>query len=638
VRVGSGNFTAIAAGRASAALPLSPGSNTVEVRVLSDDKVASRTYSLEFQRLSAPVANPAGVVTLDGTTLSGTIDARSSSAAFQLGRTTAFGTTLPVSFIGGNGTAAVSSSTGPLAASSLYYFRLTGQHGGITDNGTTMSFLTPVRVELETEALAGMNATGFPPGAKFQSLGTPATNIDSRTVFNGTAAFTGANATNNGGIWILDSGSTSLLVRTGANATGGGVFSALGEPLVDNVGRVTFIGSLRVGVGGVSTKNATGIWQISATGNLSLLARAGSAAPGAAGTVFSTFTNLVAGDAGVAFTATLASGTSVVSSSNSTGLWAQNNSGGLVLVARTNASPTPSLGSISIFSAESGQLGQGRHFNNSGDLLMLAKFGSAPLGLHKVRAPGFSLNGTVPVVSVGSAVPGLPGAVFASFSNPILSQSDEVAFRGTFSGNGVSSGNNTAIFVYPSAGNGSILVRTGTADADGRVFQTLSSPVLNGAGNLAFTGTLRTGIGGVSSANATGLWVVSPGGEIETVARVGDAAPGLQDARFATFSQITYPDESGIAFVATLATGNGTTSSNNTGLWSAPSPGEQPVLVVRTGDSLAVGGSVKTVSAIGIFSPSKNTTGAGRGFSALGNLVFRLTFTDKSSGIFSYTP
>jgi len=348
---------------------------------------------------------------------------------------------------------------------------------------------------------------------------------------------------------------------------------------------------------------------------------------------------LAACDAGIAFTGTLAAGTSAVSTSNATGLWAQNGNGSLVLVARNGANPTPTLSALSIFGVETGQNGHARHFNNSGDLLVSAKFGSAPQGVYLVRAPGFTLNGTTPLAAAGAAAPGIPGADLGTVSNPIFSASDEVAFRATFSGNGVSTGNNTGIFVFPAVGNGSLVARTGTAYAGGRVFQTLSSPVLNGAGQIAFTGTLKTGISGVVTANATGLWAVPPEGGIQTVARVGDAAPGLAGARFASFAQIAYPDEGGIAFLGTLATGpGGTTTANNTGLWSSPSPGAPPVLVVRTGDSLDIGGVAKTVSAIGIFSPSPSTAGAVRGFNSLGRLAFKLTFIDGSSGIFLHSP
>jgi hypothetical protein len=154
---------------------------------------------------------------------------------------------------------------------------------------------------------------------------------------------------------------------------------------------------------------------------------------------------------------------------------------------------------------------------------------------------------------------------------------------------------------------------------------------------LAFTGTLKAGIGGVSSSNATGIWIVSPEGVLSTVARAGDLAPGLSGAKFASFNQIVLPDEAGIAFVATLATGSGgISSSNNIGLWAAPVSGGEPVLIVRIGDSLTVGGVVKTIASFSVFSASPNTPGAGRHFNAAGDLVFRLVFTDKSSGIFRY--
>jgi len=635
-RVGSGNFTAIAPGKPGS-VPLQTGPNSVQLRVLSDDKVTSRVYSLTVNRLTAPVSNSVGSVTLGGTTLSGVIDARSNAAAFQIGTTSSFGTSLPLSFVSGNGTAVVSTSTGALQASTLYYFRITSQHGGITDNGTTGSFLTPVRTSLTPFFRTGGNATGLVPGATFAGFGNPAINIEGDTAFNATATFSGSNSTNNAGIWTVVGGTPRLVARIGSNATGGGIFSALGEPVLDNNGRTAFIGSLRVGVGGVATANATGIWRANANGTLALVAKAGAAAPGATGTIFKTFNNLVAGEGGIAFTASLASGSSNVTASNNTGLWAQNGSGNLVLVARTGASPTPALSSFSLFNPEAGQTGQSRHFNDAGHLLLLAKFGTAPQGIYRARAYSFTLNGTAPVAAVGSAVPDVTGAVFSAISNPILSQSGEVAFKGAFTGNGVTTANNTGIFVYPSSGNGSLLVRTGVADGGGRVFQAISSPLLNGAGNLAFTGTLKTGVGGVSTANATGVWMVSPEGEISTIARAGDSAPGLSGARFAFFSQIAFPDESGVAFIATLAAGSGgVTTSNNTGLWATPAPGEEPVLVIRIGDSFSVGGVAKTVSAIGVFSASANTAGAGRSFNAFGDLILKLTFTDKSSGLFAY--
>lgn len=640
-RVGSGNFTDIAAGKASSPLALSPGSNTVQVRVLSDDKITSLTYSMAVSRLVAPVSNPVGAVTLNGTTLSGAIDARSNAAGFQMGTTSVLGTSLPVSFVGGNGTTIVSTSTGALQASTLYYFRLTSQYGGITDNGATGTFLSPARVSLSPHFMTGGNATGINPGATFEEFGNPAINVHSDTAFPATVKFTGSNATNNSGIWTVVNGTTRLVARIGSNATGGGVFSVLGEPVLDDNGRVAFIGSLRVGVGNVTKTNATGIWRVSANGTTSLLARAGSTAPGAAGALFSSFTNLIAGEAGVAFTATLASGTSNVTSSNNTGLWAQNGAGNLVLVARTGASPTPTLSALSLFNVVAGLNAHSRHFNNSGSLLMLARFGTGPLGIYKANFPSFSLNSTTPVAAVSSAAPGIAGGILGTISNPILNESGAVAFLGTFSGNGVVSGNNTGIFRYTNGGAGSLLVRTGVVGSDGRIFSTLSSPILNDSGRIAFTGVLKTGAGDVTKTNASGIWTISSNNTLSTVMRSGDAAPGLNGALFASFNEMACPEENsngqqaGVAFIATLATGpGGVTTSNNVGLWIASTPASTPALVIRKGDSFSVRGVAKTISSFTLFSASPTTSGARRSFNSIGELIFKLSFTDGSSGIF----
>ena len=144
-------------------------------------------------------------------------------------------------------------------------------------------------------------------------------------------------------------------------------------------------------------------------------------------------------------------------------------------------------------------------------------------------------------------------------------------------------------------------------------------------------------MGGVSSANATGVWAISPEGELATIARVGDEAPGLSGARFASFSQVAYPDEAGIAFTATLVAGaEGVTSSNNFGFWAASDPGDSPSLIIRTGDSFAVGGQTKTISTMSVYSASTATAGARRSFNILGDVIFLLTFTDGSSGLFKY--
>lgn len=639
VRVGSGNFTSVTSGSSSTPLALAANATSaVEVRVLSDDNTNSKTYSLNLARLAAPVTSPVGAISLNGTTLNGTIDARSSSAAFQLGTTSAFETSLPLSFVQGNGSIAVSTTTSVLLPSALYYYRLTSQYEGITDYGNTTTFVTPASASLANLTqvlLTGANATGV-TGATYSDFGYPAINNNTRTAFHGFLSYGVAGSKIFGGVWTSNNGTTSLAAGIGASAPDSAIFSGIGEPILDDLGRLTFSGFLKIGFGAVSANSSAGIWQVVANGTISKIARAGGNATGTSGTVFSSFSRLVAGNGGVAFTATLASGSSTVNSTNNTGLWAQNSAGSLVLVVRTGASPTPTLRSFTIFNAETGQNNQSRHFNESGDLVLAATFGNDSTGIYRATKSGnFTLNASSPVAAIGSSVPGVTGGNFTSLGNPIINSARDIAFTATFSGNGVSAGNNTGIFRYSSNGTGVLVARTGVASGN-QTFLSLSSPLLNNAKDIAFAGALATG-GNVTSSNANGIWTISSNGTLTKIFRSGDSAPGVVGATFASFSQLVFPANGGIIFAATLATGSGGVSStNNQGVWAASSTGANPKLVVRTGNSLSVGGAGKTISSFDFFSASSATEGVGRTVNSDGDIILKLNFTDESSSLFRY--
>jgi hypothetical protein len=209
------------------------------------------------------------------------------------------------------------------------------------------------------------------------------------------------------------------------------------------------------------------------------------------------------------------------------------------------------------------------------------------------------------------------------------------AFSGSLSGNGVLTTTNSGIWLYGSNGVGAQVVRTGQGAPGAGVFKTLSAPSLNSSNEVVFMGTLSGN--GVTATNAAAIWSADSSGTVQQVVRAGAAAPGVSGAVFSTFTQLAYPDEAGVVFVATMATGpGGISASNNVGLWATEAPGDTPELIVRKGDSFTVGSSPKTVSDIQIFNPSPSTAGSGRHMNALGDLVFKITFTDGSSGLFYF--
>jgi hypothetical protein len=637
VRVGTGEFNVVAAGNTSLPLMLTAGNNTtIEVKVLSDNDSDSKTYTLNVDRLATPVTSAVGTISLNGTTLTGTIDARSSSALFQFGTSPTFGTNLTVSVATGNGTAPVSTTTSALLPSTAYYYRLASIYGGITDYSDTKTFLTESQPTLNPLFLIGANATGAAAGYKFADFGYPTINNAADTAFHGFLSFTGTSLKGFGGLWTSINGTTRFASSISSSPAGVGLFSGIGEPVLDNLGRTTFVGYLTTGQNGVTSLTSAGIWQVSANGTVSQIIRAGGNATGASGTAFSTFNKLAAGDGGIAFTATLRS--SAVNSTNNTGLWAQNTAGSLVLVARTGASPTPTFRNFAIFNAEAGQNSQSRHFNASGDLVLVATFGNGSTGIYRATKSGnFTLNATTPIAAIGSAVPGVTGGKFVSLGNPIINSVGDIAFTASFSGNGVASGNNTGIFRYSSNGTGVLVARTGVSYSGGQTFQSLSSPLLNNAKDVAFTGALATG-GNVTSSNANGIWTIGSNGTLTKIFRRGDSAPGLAGATFASFSQLAFPANGGIIFAATLATNSlaGVSATNNQGVWAASTAGANPKLIVRTGNSLSVGGAVKTIFSYDFFSASSVTEGVGRTINSDGDIILKLNFTDKSSGLFRY--
>src|SRR5262249_20862640 len=138
-------------------------------------------------------------------------------------------------------------------------------------------------------------------------------------------------STNDTGIWSAGSGSLSLVAREGSAAPGAGagaVFTSFFTPVLNGAGHTAFRGFLLNGAGGVTSANDFGVWS-EGTGTLSLVAREGSQAPDTpAGAVYSNFNDVAMnGLDHVAFTASLLIGSGGVVASNANGLWAEDPSG-----------------------------------------------------------------------------------------------------------------------------------------------------------------------------------------------------------------------------------------------------------------------------------------------------------------------
>ena len=100
---------------------------------------------------------------------------------------------------------------------------------------------------------------------------------------------------------------------------------------------------------------------------------------------------------------------------------------------------------------------------------------------------------------------------------------------------------------------------------------------------LAFKGSLKTGFGGVTSANSGGIFALLPDAPaFEPVVRGGDVAPGFESG--VVFSSFSDPAVgSGLAFMG-KANGPGTTALNDAGIWWFPNEfPSTPQLLAREG-------------------------------------------------------
>ena len=398
-------------------------------------------------------------------------------------------------------------------------------------------------------------------------------------------------------------------------------------PRIDAAGRVSFFAF--VTGPGVTAANGSGIWS-QASGVLTLSARAGQQAAGAApGVVFSAFTADIGpsapafGGAGTDFAATLTG--PGVESSNAYGLWAKSTSG-LQLLARA-ASPAPGTPAGVLF-AELLYLASGFEADRAlviGDL-------TGP-GVSSANDEGFWTDRTGSLALLlreGSQAPGLPtGVVFGGgqflgspypFRSQRVNREGRLAVQANLLGPGVGTFNNETIYAERS-GQLTLILREGDpapGAGGGATFGGNSvnlqnySLSFNSLGQVAFDVML----GG--SRNGTTTLYSDHRGSLAPVVMPGDPAPGTNRS-FGLLVTPTLSDGGKIAFRASLS---------DAGTWPPfgvwwDQPGTLSALVVP---GQQVPGRPQGVTFAGI-----NFL---HGFNAAGQIAFSGEIADAASGTF----
>ena len=459
--------------------------------------------------------------------------------------------------------------TFPTLTARYVRFTIASNYGDVGQTGFAevgfdgISFSGPITTVV---ALKNQAVPGEPVGTIYTGFGTPSfdgTDVDFLAKIKGPGGSRRA---------IVRGTPQAVVLRTGdvAPDAGTAVFKSFKDPVFAG-GTYAVLAGIKATDGSVTPATDSGIWS-SATGSLRLVARESGFVPGAGDAIFKTFLSLalsptqiinpgvvanggggVRGAVFVAKLATAAGGASIVDSTNDIGLWREVENSLPELLLREGqtidvGSGTPDLRTVKTFTclkSISGSPGQGRSLGTDGGLNARVAF----------------TDGTQAIVQ------------FSTFGS--------------------------SLFVITKTGD-SI-----TGNVGDPVFKKFGIPAFyDGSNGYTFLASLKTGTGGVTTANDTGIFDFAFGfgsfPDFPVVAE-GDTAVGAGANYFYKFKDPTTSSDN-TAFVASLkkSATNGVTALNDYGLWKGftGNPFIPLTLVAREGDEGpgVTGSAIKGIS------------------------------------------
>ena len=261
--------------------------------------------------------------------------------------------------------------------------------GGVNvGNSVGIWRMSPTQSKLIVRRQAG--EVGGLSNASYSALGEPTMNDLGAIAFRGELAPSAeVNEANRYGIWLdyyLDTLPSNHIVALAGRPPVGlssARFANFGDPLVNDNFRVLFTATLDPLIGGVSARDAQGIWSMWGQEG-ALLARTGSGGvPGVPGANFAGFgaTALNNNDL-AAVEATLAVGIGGVTSESAKGLWLMNPHGASTLVARTGDTLAGrTIADLTFTGGSGGSDGRPRSLNDSNQLIFTAQFTNGDEGV-----------------------------------------------------------------------------------------------------------------------------------------------------------------------------------------------------------------------------------------------------------------
>jgi hypothetical protein len=382
---------------------------------------------------------------------------------------------------------------------------------------------------------------------------------------------------------------------------------------------------------GVNRANGTGIWLGEGASSLRLVARSGSSAPGTNGATFKAFTSMaMPGAENLFFIAKLKPERGVVTSANDTGLWTAT---GLALREgqTLDAGQGPLVvKSFTVLADIKGSAAHGRYDASEQCVDALITFTNGASAIAAIH-PDASV--TVVAATGRADEAGRVPVQFGAPSSPGGGQMP-VALT-TFGGAGFSNTNDEAIFDFEAK---RIVAQKGTAapGISGALFDKFQDPIAgHGATGVRVNAFLAT-VRGVSASGNVGLWIDATGATSspQLVARKGGTVPDAPGTKIKSFNAISVLEGRGPMFTAKLASaGNRVTPANDQGLWATDSSGALH-LVVREGETI----NGKTLRTFRVLESVPGSPGQRRTWTSgdvAGTVIYIAFFTDGTSAILS---
>jgi hypothetical protein len=399
----------------------------------------------------------------------------------------------------------------------------------------------------------------------------------------------------------------------------------LPTPVLDSLGRTAFVAQSKDSSNPSPAEQPSGVWAVTTSGALRLIASSGQRAPGTPpGVEFTQFVPIATDQpGGVVFQGELQG--PGISSTGRIGIWRYTDATGLQLVAR----PGTALPGVPAGYELSSNL-EGLAVNGAGQVGFTSPMANA-LGEELEALWRSEPSGGLKLVAKEmDPVPGLPaGYHFDAFGSVALTPSGQALFSATVVSPPSWPSLDSGVWLQSSPNDTQLVAFEGhpvPGSGGSQVFDLINGfSVPNAAGRMALLATL-------SSADRVqkfgdSLWVGQPD-DLQLIAKRGDAAIGMPDGF--TFRTLSTPIQNATGDLVVFGTANSPSapSAFQQGLWHYDQEGTLELILAAGSEFDVDPGELTDLRTIRFIEVRES------GLNDNGDLALTLSFTDYSQGVF----